>query len=336
MGAISTYRLRLERELWKLRARRARRQLRPVADRTAQIRPGALLAFVCLRNEAVRLPYFLTYYRRLGIDHFLIVDNGSEDGAQALLRDQPDVSLWTTGASYRQAHFGIDWLNGLLSRYGHGHWALTVDVDEFLVYPHCDTRPLRALTDWLDSAGTRSFGAMLIDTYPKGPIGAARYRAGQDPFEIACWFDSGSYRFRKDPTYRNLWIQGGPRARAWFAEAPEQAPALNKIPLVRWRRPYVYTSSTHRLLPRGLNLVYDETGGEKTCGALLHAKFLDCFAARAAEEAERREHYADGREYRAYRSGLDRGAELWCEGSETYAGWRQLDLLGLISQGNWA
>ena len=146
---------------------------------------------------------------------------GSDDGSREYLTDQPDVSLWTTTASYKASRFGMDWINALLRRHGDGHWCLTVDPDEFLVYPHANTRPLRALTDWLASSGTRSFSAMLLDMYPKGPVTAQPYAEGQDPFEIASWFDPANYAIRKNGLYRNLWIQGGPRARTLFAEDPD-------------------------------------------------------------------------------------------------------------------
>ncbi len=295
-----------------------------------------MLAFVTLRNEKPRLPYFLKYYRALGVDHFLIVDNGSTDGGRELLMAEPDVSLWTTEASYRKSRFGTDWLNWLKLRYAHRHWALTVDPDEFLVYPFADTRPIQALCDWLDQSGIRSFGTLLLDMYPKGALKGAACQIGQDPFEKAHWFDAGNYMVSKNEKYGNLWIQGGPRARAYFPDTPEMAPSLNKIPLVKWDRKYAYVSSTHMLLPRGLNQVYDEAGGEKLSGILLHAKFLDSFADKAAEEVERREHFAGGREYEAYhRQNEDRNG-LWCEWSERYMGWRQLELLGLMSKGNWA
>jgi len=90
------------------------------------------------------------------------------------------------------------------------------------------------------------------------------------------------------------------------------------------------------LLPRGLNLTYDERGGEKACGALLHAKFLHTLGAKAAEEMTRNEHFARGREYRAYYSVLEQSPILWNEWSERYINWRQLEILGLISKGNWA
>lgn len=320
--------------LW--RGLRRRNQLECLRDATDQVLPDAVIAFICLRNERIRLPYFIEYYRNQGVGHFFFVDNGSTDGSTQFLLDQADVSLWRTEAGYKQARYGMDWLTYLQGKHGHGKWCLTVDVDEFFVFPFCDTRPIAALTDWLDSCGIRSFAAMLVDMYPKGPVGEAPYAPRQNPFEIAAWFDSANYTISRNPELRNLWIQGGPRARAYFAEQPQAAPALNKIPLVRWNRRYAYADSTHMLLPRGLNLTYDDQGGEKASGVLLHAKFLETLAEKAREEAARGQHYADGREYAAYRAGISEHPDLWTEWSERYINWRQLEILGLMSTGNWA
>ena len=74
---------------------------------------------------------------------------------------------------------------------------------------------------------------MLLDMYHKGPILDQTYRSGQNPLEIASWFDARNYTFEPNDKFRNLWIQGGPRARVFFAETPRRAPAINKIPLVK-------------------------------------------------------------------------------------------------------
>ena len=336
MSVAGAIRLRAERRRGHLRAYLHGRDMAAVADRSKAITPGAILLLSTVRNERIRLPYFMRYYRDLGVDHFLFVDNNSDDGTREYLAAQPDVSIWTTLASYKAAHFGVDWLTHLQRRFADGHWCLTVDVDEFLVYPFCETRPLRALTDWLDASAVRSFSAMLLDMYPKGPVQARPYHEGQNPFEIAQWFDSGNYTIHRNLGNGNLWSQGGPRARMFFPETPDSAPALNKIPLVNWHRSYAYVSSTHMLLPRGLNLVFDEWGGEKASGCLLHAKFLDTFAVKAAEEMTRGQHYAESQEYIAYEAALSTQPDMWCKFSEKYINWRQLEILGLMSKGNWA
>ncbi len=336
MGLITSYRLRLRRKRFKLRARRKGRQLRALANRTEQVKPGQVLLFCTLRNEDVRLPYFLRYYRDLGVDHFFFVDNASNDGGAEYLAAQPDVSVWSTSGSYKKSRFGIDWLTYLQMKYADGHWTLTVDVDEFFIFPFCDTRPIGALTDWLDSSNIRSFGAIMLDMYPKGKITDIPYHRDANPLDVAPWFDAGNYTISKNPGYRNLWIQGGPRARTFFPDQPKQAPALNKVPLVKWNKAYTYVSSTHMLLPRGLNLVYDDAGGEKASGVLLHMKFLDTFGAKAREELTRGEHYAQSAEYQAYVKGIKDSPDLWCKWSEKYINWRQLEILGIMSKGNWA
>jgi len=336
VSRLRQYRLRLRRKHRLIRAYRKSRELTCLQNHTDRIKKNDVLLVCTLRNERIRLPYFMKYYRDMGVSHFLFVDNDSDDGSREFLIGQEDVSIWHTTASYRKSLFGVHWMNALARKYCHGHWTLTVDVDEFFAFPFCDTRPIPALTDWLDNSGLRSFSAMLIDMYPKGPVDAQPYIEGQNPFEIAEWFDSGNYMLSTNWEYENLWIQGGPRARLFFHNDPFNAPSLNKIPLVKWDRSYVYLHSTHMLLPKRLNKVYDSNGGEMASGVLLHAKFLNTFVQKTEEELKRRQHYAGSREYLAYMSRIKDDPDLWCNWSEKYINWRQLEILGLMSKGNWA
>ena len=70
MGIVKSYRLRLQRKRWRIRAFRKRRELEPVRNRTSQIKSGDIFLFSTMRNELVRLPYFLKYYRDMGVNHF--------------------------------------------------------------------------------------------------------------------------------------------------------------------------------------------------------------------------------------------------------------------------
>ena len=329
------WRLRWKRRRLLWRALRKRRQLRSLVDRTGTIRPGDILAAITVRNEALRLPHFLDHYRRLGVAHFLFVDNGSTDGTTELLRSQPDVSVWTTSDSYRLSRFGLDWLTWLQIRHAHRHWCLTLDADEILIYPYWESRDLRALTGWLESQGRQSFGAMMLDLYPKGPLGQHSYRPGDNPFDTLHWFDAGNHTVRIQPRMQNLWIQGGARGRMFFTEEPRKAPTLNKVPLVLWNRRFAYLNSTHAILPARLNRIYDDAGGELTSGVLLHTKFLPIAAERATEEQQRGEHFANSGLYDAYYDQLAQGPDLWCPTSTRLTGWRQLEALGLISRGGW-
>ena len=330
-----SYGLRWKRRRLLFRAWRKRRQLRAVVDRSGQIQPGDILAFSTVRNESIRLPFFLDHYRRLGVRHFLFVDNGSTDGTTDYLTSQPDVSLWQSAHSYKLSRFGLDWLTWLQIRHGHGHWVLTVDADEILIYPYCTSRPLSALTEWLESQSIGSFGAIMIDLYPKGRLDAVAYQAGQDPINALGWFDRGNYMIRQQALLQNLWIQGGVRARCFFADDPRRAPTLSKTPLVKWNRTYAYVSSTHSLLPRRLNRIYGDDGRELMSGALLHTKFLHTIVEKSREEKQRQEHFANSALYDSYYDRLAEAPDLWCEQSSRFAGWRQLEAMGLLSRGGW-
>jgi len=329
------YRWRFARRRLLARAIAKRRQLRPVVDRTDGIAPGDILGFICLRNEAARLPFFLDHCRRLGVAHVLAVDNGSTDGSLDLLRDAADVSVWSTDHSYRRSRFGLDWITWLQMRHGSGHWCLTLDADELLVYPYWQTRPLPALCAELERRGRASMGALMLDMYPQGRLADAACPPGTDPTEALGWFDAGNYMIRRQPKQDALWIQGGPRARAFFADDPRRAPTMGKVPLIRWHWRYAYLNSTHAALPQRLNRVYSGEGGAELSGVLLHTKFLDQIVEKSAEERQRGEHFANSVLYDRYYQALTENPTLWTPRSTRYRGWRHLEALGLMSRGGW-
>lgn len=335
MGELLTaWRLRWKRRRLLWRALRARHGMAAVADRTGAIRTGNVLGFACVRNEARLLPWFLDHNRRLGVAHFLIVDNASDDGSRELLAAETDVSLWSAPGSYRETRFGMDWVMWLLIRHGHGHWCLTLDADEGLTFPHDDSRNLRDLTVEMDRRGQVALPALMLDMYPDGPVGERVYHAGTDPFADLCWFDGAGYRSQRQMPLDAAWVQGGPRDRVFFAGDPRRAPTLNKLPLVRWNRRFAYVNSTHTALPRGLNRV--DLRPDCVTGAILHAKFIDQSLTKAREDQSRRVHFHDPDAFAGYYDGLLTRPVLKDASSvRLTGGWRQLDGLGLLSRGGW-
>lgn len=326
--------MRWKRRRLVLRALRKMGELVPVTP-YARPRRGAVLAFASLRNEALRLPYWLAHHRRLGVDRFLIVDNDSDDGTLDLLSDQPDVALWRTGESYRAARFGMDWLTGLQHRMGVGHWCLTLDADELLIYPHWQERPLRALADELQNRKVDALGALMVELFPKGSLSSTACAPGQDPVEVLPYFDASGYRVRRQRPAQNLWVQGGPRDRVFFADRPRRAPTLNKLPLVFWRRGFAWLNATHAALPPRLNRAWDGPGDTRLSGALLHTKFLPEIVGKSVDPAHRAEHFGDPSVFAAYHDALAADPVLFHAGATRYEGWQQLEALGLMSRGGW-
>lgn len=311
-----------------LQSRRAAKALEDVRMRPAPAQ--GVLVFATLRNEMERLEAFLSHYRAMGAAHFFMIDNGSEDGSRAYLEGQTDVSLWHTGASYRASRFGMLWMNALLARYGIGRWCLIVDIDELLVLPNEQDQNLPKFCAALDERDVNVMGALMIDLFPKGPVGNMTAALRHDPIAHLSWFDPTPYRRTYQEKHRNMWIQGGIRERVFFADRRQMAPTLSKIPLIKWKAGYAYVNSTHSILPRVLNRALGPNASGLPIGALLHTKFLPSIVAKSQEELRRGQHFRNPDQYRFYHERLAQNPDLWFEGAREYQGPAQLMRLGFM------
>ena len=162
--------------------------LQRLDDRT--ITPSSTVpAFVCVRNERLRLPAMLEHHRRLGIDTFYVVDNGSTDGSVEFLLAQPDVHLWTSTGSFADARYGTDWLLHLMSEHRVEGWRLVIDADELFVYLGYEHLSIGDLCRSLDAEGADALLAVMVDVYSDRPVAETAYEAGVDPLTVCPWFD---------------------------------------------------------------------------------------------------------------------------------------------------
>ncbi len=154
-------------------------------------------------------------------------------------------------------------MHALLDEHASGGWALCIDGDEVLVYPHCERLGLRALTRHLDRAGAEAMLAPLLDMYPGTSLEEVGYEPGASLIEAFPWFDAAGYVQRDTHTFPFVSIHGGCRSRLFYA-APVQGPALQKVPLIRWSPDMRFLSARHTSLPCRL---------APATGMLLHFKY---------------------------------------------------------------
>ena len=283
---------------------------------------GEIRLFTRLRNELLRLPRLLDFYRGQGVDRFFVVDNGSDDGSRDFLLAQPDVHLFLTADSYAASGGGMRWLNVLLEEHGCGAWCLTVDVDEALAYPHAERLGLRGLTEHLDRQGREALRGFMLDLYGEGAVGRLASAPGDDPLVACRCFDRAGYVERDHPDFPFRITVGGLVARVFYGGLQDGV-YLHKVPLVRWRRSLRYTSSTHTLYPVPL--------AEESC-VLLHLKYLADFAERARVEAERKQYWQGAKRYAVFSRRLASQPELdfRCELTERLVSTAQLVRLCLM------
>lgn len=284
--------------------------------------------FTVLRNEIGLLPAFIKYYRALGVRQFFVVDNGSDDGSYEWLGEQEDVCLYQMSSSYKEADFGIRWINELMGVHGGNRWCLYVDIDEFLVFPYLENASLKALTCYLDTKGFDAVSGFMLDMYPEQKLsGRQSIDALEDVLDLAPFFDN-SYRFLNSSQSPFRKVFGGFRRRFFWGNESNGNP-LVKTPLIKGGRGVSLLSSSHFISPA---YVADVSV------ALLHFKFLGDDENRFAEEIKRKEHACIANEYERYHKVLGAtgpGVSLWCESSTRYQNSEQLLNLRLISSGDW-
>jgi glycosyltransferase involved in cell wall biosynthesis len=273
------------RRFWKARQLTAVRVRPSLAD-------ARTVAVMAVRNEAERFPHLLSYYRALGVDHFLVVDNQSTDGLQELLAGEHDVSSYLARGQFRQARYANDWVNHLLSRHCSGKWVLYVDADELFVFAGGRASGLRELCHALQRRGQRAVQSILLDMYSERQASKNVVAPGDDPLEVCRYYDATGYEYLTDEFSLTTWIKGGVRGRLFFEGDLWAGPALNKTPLVHWRRHYAFLKSAHELWPRRLNR--QSTTAQS---ALLHVKYTSFSVAKVTHPGHRAQHTT---EYDAY------------------------------------
>jgi glycosyltransferase involved in cell wall biosynthesis len=268
----------------KARARLRRLDCSPIGGARDEIR-----MFIIARNEALRLPFLLDHYRRMGVDRVFAVENDSTDDTLSILLAQERTHVFQTSDDY-SGHWR--WMEYLLEVHGRGHWCLVVDADELLIYPCWEELSIRDLCRFLDRQGATAFGGLLLDLYAAEPFDQLRYRPGDDPLEMRWFYDPDSHRkveFRvpnpkTGKEFRCEAYLGGVRYRVFGS-----SPALTKVPLVRWGRDTYLIQGMHA----ADNAVFSPVEG-----AVLHFKYLQDFVGRVLYEADRGQHWNDAHEYR--------------------------------------
>lgn len=326
---------------------------KPIAENTDEVR-----LFLVVRNEISKLPYFFAYYRNLGVGRFFVVDDRSDDGSREFVLDQEDCHLFHPTNSYQDSQYGAHWQDLLSDRYSTGYWCLAVDADELLVYPDCEEIALPSFCKCLDGEGSSAFFAFLLDMYPNSDLSEAVCVPGTPFYDICPFFDT-DYAFIGPGTNDDvselppIRVIGGPRMRKfypwqrrtdffskavltfsvrladrlpfWHGDKPHYAPALVKVPLVKWQAGCKRLSSHVIAKPKQGTL-------STVTGALLHFKFFADFHEKAKSAVASGQHYHGSQEYARYLAHVSRDPSLsfMYGGSHRYVDSESLLRAGII------
>lgn len=279
---------------------------------------GDVLLFTAVRNERWRLPWFLNYYRKLGVDRFFFVDNDSSDETSAYLLAQKDVHVFYTNQSYAVSCSGMQWINYLVEQYGSNAWCMYVDVDEALVFPDSENKSLKDLTGYMALHGYEAMYAFMLDMFAPG----------ENPMPKGNEYTN----FAQDyPLFENQYHRINSKHCPYFRTAGGVRRSFNinenqtKTPIIKGGRGIKFLLSSHRITPAKLSDV---------TGALLHFKMAGNYKQIFSQDLElnnrmprcRRRHWAY-----LQQSTSTPNADAVNEHTKRFTSSRQLVDLGLIN-----
>lgn len=283
---------------------------------------GDIPLFTVLRDEMPMIPAFFSYYRKLGVTHFIVVDNDSTDGSFEWLLDQDDCYLYHTQASYKSSCYGIRWINGLMNKFAKDIWAIYVDVDEYMAMPMSCHQSIPTLIDHLEEEGAEAMTGFMLDMFSDTLGGAKTFIPGDCPLTAAPYFDDA---YQQHGHWHAPFVEmyGGFRKRfVWNNE--KRGNPLTKTPLVKAGK-VEFLSSSHVTTPGRIS---------KASLALLHFKFLGDVETKFSTEISRKEHACVNEEYRRYLNAIQSTSpnqSLLGTNSVRFESVTQLEKLGLIT-----
>ena len=168
-GASWTQRLRAraERVADRLRLRLSIRHLHGPRDLGQGADEVTVVALV--RDGAYYLDAFFDHYRRLGVRHFVFIDNGSTDGTLDRIRAEPGTVI--VQSKLRWGRFENDFRRYAAETYCRERWVLYADMDEMFDFPGAAEIGLGGLVRYMGARGYTALVAQMLEMFPDRPIG---------------------------------------------------------------------------------------------------------------------------------------------------------------------
>lgn len=122
------------------------------------------VVLVCmLKDGTYYLDELLEHHRAIGIEHFLFIDNGSSDGTQARLAEEPDVTVYSNTLPAKD--FECLLRGQIARRVVRGGWFLFVDSDELMVFCRGEGRKISEFAGYCNEHGYDAVMSQTLDFF---------------------------------------------------------------------------------------------------------------------------------------------------------------------------
>jgi hypothetical protein len=277
-----------------------------------------VVLIIKIKNEAFRVPFFLHYYRLLGVTKFIFIDNGSTDNLLKILSEERDIFIFQTLDMLKNCH---DWVNIIIQKYLQiGSWCLIIDTDEFFAYPLYERFNLRDFITYLEKNNHDAVSSMLLDMYSDKPVQKTIFNTEINPILVEKYFDKEKSITECRLAYCNYsGYQGGVRSRVFFIK-----PWITKFPLIKTNGSTHIHKGAHRFKAVNKN---NETS------VILHYKYDNMLYSKIKYAIKHKNYASESYEYSSYEKAFKENPDLslWYEGSQEYKGIQSLVSAGIIT-----
>jgi hypothetical protein len=266
--------------------------------------PDSGLCLLCVaKNELYFLPFFLEHYRKLGVKHFIFIDDSSDDGGIEFLLNETDVTLLKSNFSFNDQidglRFGVAIRGKLSKQLFSGKWSLIADADEFWSPPN-GFENFSELIEFLDQQKHNICKGIMYDCFPERLVDIDAATTQEHPEKLNPFTDSlGKIIWTRESQPRRLSYENNVRNRLLNSLQEEGLvtadfcrqrgiPNLYKVPLVKWKQS-INMISAHRL-----NGSYTETP-RMNCA---HYKFFPTWQQKIKSAMQTKAYYNNSIEYK--------------------------------------
>jgi glycosyltransferase involved in cell wall biosynthesis len=264
------------------------------------------LAVVCLvRDGELYVKSFVEHYLHLGVQHIVLLDNGSTDATATIARHYPRVTILRSQLAFKQYQWRMR--HYLIQRFGKDRWVLCVDIDELFDYPGSNRLSMPWFLRYLNTHGYTAVVAQMLDMFADGVLDEQVSNASDSLKETYPYYDIsditqedyarryGRYNLASNDAIKFHF--GGIRRTLFGTED-----WITKHPLVFVDRRIEPIRTGHDVFNARIADI---------SAVLLHYKFLSNFRDFARRAVQEGGYFNNSQAYRAYSQALEREPRLY-------------------------
>ena len=155
------------------------------------------VVFCLVRNGMPWLAAFLAHHNAMGFRHFVVLDNGSDDGTLESLAAMQDVTVLTSAAPYSAYENTLK--RYLVDRFGRNRWCLFVDIDEQFDFPLSDQIGLASFIDYLEQNEYDAVITQMLDMFSDMALSRLQTTGIEDFGPLFPYYDVSDIRMTPYP-----------------------------------------------------------------------------------------------------------------------------------------